>query len=317
MKRSYYYSFIEEKLHVLSNRIKSRGKINLLDLNIHSEVFFANLFNLIFDYELINANVIKHNTEAIDLIDEKNKIIAQVSSTCTKNKIEKSLGKELIKRHSDYHFIFIAIAGDGGNLKSKSINNPNNIAFSPSDDIYDIDSILKILYVMEINSLRAVYELVRAELGDDVDMVKVDSNLASIINVLSKENLNNVVESPDIDSFQIEKKIKYNDLLSVKPTIDDYMVYCDRIQELYNEFDEQGANVSFSVLSSIRSQYVRLSKEISNPHDLFFEIIDSVIDFVQKSKNYSEIPFEELQLCVSILVVDAFIRCKIFEKPKE
>ena len=37
MKRSEYFNYIEEKLNFLSYRIKSRGKINLLDLNIHSE----------------------------------------------------------------------------------------------------------------------------------------------------------------------------------------------------------------------------------------------------------------------------------------
>ena len=34
------------------------------------------------------------------------------------------------------------------------------------------------------------------------------------------------------------------------------------------------------------------------------------------STNYDGIPFEELELCVNILVVDAFIKCKIFESPK-
>ena len=33
MKRSEYFNYIEEKLNFLSYRIKSRGKINLLDLN--------------------------------------------------------------------------------------------------------------------------------------------------------------------------------------------------------------------------------------------------------------------------------------------
>jgi hypothetical protein len=35
----------------------------------------------------------------------------------------------------------------------------------------------------------------------------------------------------------------------------------------------------------------------------------------QKSANYADIPVEELDLCVNILVVDAFIRCKIFKNP--
>ena len=55
MKRSEYFNYIEEKLNFLSYRIKSRGKINLLDLNIYSETFFATVYkgniikNLIMD----------------------------------------------------------------------------------------------------------------------------------------------------------------------------------------------------------------------------------------------------------------------------
>lgn len=45
MNRSSYFNYIEEKLNVLSYRINSRGKINLLDLNIYSETFFAELMN--------------------------------------------------------------------------------------------------------------------------------------------------------------------------------------------------------------------------------------------------------------------------------
>ena len=49
---------------------------------------------------------------------------------------------------------------------------------------------------------------------------------------------------------------------------------------------------------------------------MFFSIIDNLIQLIMKSKNYVEIPYEELEMCVSILVVDAFIRCKIFKNPE-
>lgn len=48
---------------------------------------------------------------------------------------------------------------------------------------------------------------------------------------------------------------------------------------------------------------------------LFFEVISKVQEKVLNSSNYSSIPFDELELCVNILVVDAFVRCKIFENP--
>jgi hypothetical protein len=45
-------------------------------------------------------------------------------------------------------------------------------------------------------------------------------------------------------------------------------------------------------------------------------VANNVIDIILKSKNYREIPYEELEMCVDILIVDAFVRCKIFKNPE-
>ena len=316
MNRSNYFDYVESKLNFLSFRIELRGKINLFELNIHSETFFSELLNLLLKTNLININSVKQNTEAIDLIDEKNEIYAQVSSTCSKQKIENSLGKKTLLDYPGFHFIFIAIAGDAEKLRSKTYNNPNNILFSPDKDIYDIKSIIENILYLQINEQRAIYQFIKDELGDPTDLVKVDTNLASIINILSKEDFTNTTNAPVINSFEIVKKIKYNDLISVQPKIDDYKVFYSRLDDKYSEFDKQGANKSLSVLSIIQSEYIKLSGKINNPHELFFSIIDEVIEIVKNSKNYIEIPYEELEMCVSILVVDAFIRCKIFKNPE-
>ena len=49
---------------------------------------------------------------------------------------------------------------------------------------------------------------------------------------------------------------------------------------------------------------------------LFLKVIEKVIIIVINSANYVEIPIDELELCVKVLVVDAFVRCKIFENPE-
>ena len=316
MKRSGYFNYIEEKLNFLSYRIKSRGKINLLDLNIYSETFFADLMNYLLGYNLKNINQIKQNTEGIDLIDDKNKIIAQVSSTCTKQKIENSLTKEIFNDYPNFQFKFIAIVGDADKLRTGEYKNPNKALFNPSSDIYDIKSLLNIILNLDISKQRKLYEFIRSELGSDIDIVKMDSNLAAIINVLSQENLSGIVDSPEINPFEILRKIEFNDLLCVQPTIDAYKIFYSKLDEKYKEFDRQGTNKSISVLSVIRSKYNKLVGKISNPQDIFFTIIDDIIELIKNSKNYIEIPYEELEMCVSILVVDAFIRCKIFKNPE-
>jgi hypothetical protein len=49
---------------------------------------------------------------------------------------------------------------------------------------------------------------------------------------------------------------------------------------------------------------------------LFQKIISLVVERIEQSSNYTPIPKEELVMCVEIIVVDAFMRCKIFKNPE-
>lgn len=318
MGRSEYFNYIEENLCILAVRMTNRGKINILDLHIHSETFFADLLNIIFGLQLKNLNTTMQNVEGIDLVDAKNQIIAQVSSTCTKQKLESSLSKSIVLQYAGagYRFKFISIAKNADVLRSSAFSNPHKILFDPVHDIVDIASILRIILGMTINRQKVVYDFIRDELGSDTDIVKVDSNLATIINILANENLSNGIESPEINAFEITNKIIFNDLEPVQDRIDEYKIYYSKLNEKYQEFDKQGANKSLSVFQVIKTQYTKLSSTGIESYDLFYAIINNIIGIISKSKNYTVIPYEELEMCVHIIVVDAFVRCKIFKNPE-
>ena len=316
MNRSGYFNYIEEKLNILVTRINSRGKLNINDYNIHSENFYLNFFNELYSWNLINLNKVSHNFEAIDLLDDSKKIIVQVSATSTKQKIESALKKDIIKKYSDYTFKFISISKDASDLRGKKYTNPHNIIFNPLEDIYDINSILKDIISLEIIKQKRIYQFIKDELGDEVDIVKLDSNLATIINILSKEDWD-IHDSPvSINSFDIDHKICFNNLNAAKNIIDDYKIHHTRIDKIYSEYDLSGKNKSSSVVAAIRKEYIRAKKTL-NDDDLFFQVSDRIKEKIIQSANFIEIPIDELELCINILVVDAFIRCKIFENPED
>ena len=315
VNRTEYYNYIDEKLHVLAHRIITNGKLNILSLHIHSENFYLHLLNLLYDYKLENLNKYLPNVEAIDLVDNANKIVIQVSSTNTKQKIESALGKKIIKEYSNYTFKFISIAKDASNLRESAFKNPHSISFNPSEDIYDITSILNKILVENIDRQKEIYQFIKKELGDEVDIVKLDSNLATIINILAKEKWDDTNKYDHVNSFEIERKIACNDLDSAKSIIENYRLYYGRVDAKYSEFDRLGHNKSVSVLAAIKREYVKL-KNSENADKVFFAVIDAVKNKVLESPNYVWIPIDELELCVDILVVDAFIRCKVFEDPK-
>lgn len=179
MNRQYYFNYIEERLSTLELRIKNRGSLNILDLNIHSETFFANLIMSVLGISFNNLNNLKPNIEGIDLIDDEQKIVAQVSATCKKQKIEDSLSKIDSEKYSSYRYIFILISGDAHNLRKLTYNCPNSIRFNPQEDIYDIKRFLMIIKELDIDRLKSVYNLIYNELElQNKEITNKDSNNA-------------------------------------------------------------------------------------------------------------------------------------------
>lgn len=314
MNRSWYFDYLEEKLSILAIRVELRGKLNILNFHIHSENFYLHFFNLLFDWKLENENAKLQNVPSIDLIDKTNKIFIQVSATNTKQKIENTLKGKILKNYQNYNFKFISISKDANELRNKTYTNPFNINFNPQTDIFDVKSILNTILSLGIDKQRELQEFIKKELGQDTDNEKLDLNLTTVINILVKENLNTNNSNPTINSFEIERKISHNNLKSASITINDYKIHYNRLDKIYTEFDKQGLNKSYSVLETIRQEYVKLLSNFSDDQ-LFLKVKDNIIEKIMSSANFIKMPIDELELCVNILIVDAFIRCKIFENP--
>ncbi|MET3696661.1 hypothetical protein SAMN05877753_10394 [Bacillus oleivorans] len=318
MKRDIYFSYISEKIEILSYRINSMGKLNILNLNIHAEFFYRDLCNLIYGLRLENANTDKQNIAAIDLIDKNKKILIQVSATCTKKKINDTLSKDNLVEYKNHgyklKFLFFS---DAKNLRKNTFTNKHNIAFNPKEDIMDKETLLNDILKCKIDNQQEIFELVKAELGEKPDPNKISSNLAEIINLLSEEDLASKPQSNKLHEFNINKKIEHNNLLKIKKLIDTHKIHFTKVDGIYREFDKQGNNKSLSVFNKLTGFYTQeIIKENCSESQIFINIINNTITHIQESENYNKIPIEELEQCVSIIVVDAFIRCKIFENPE-
>lgn len=318
MNRATYYNFIEERLITLCTRVELRGKINILDYHLHSENFYRDLFNKLYTWNLENLNSLVQNVEAIDLIDRTKNIIIQVSATNTKAKIDSALSKPSLfsTNYTGFNFKFISIARDANNLRSQSYTPPTGINFIPATDIYDARSILQDIYNLDINTFEIIYKLIKSELGRETDVLRLESNLSSVINILSKENLTPVDLNANINSFEIDRKIDFNNLNTSKEIINDYKYSHHIVDRIYSEFDKSGCNKSISVLNTIKGEYNKHSLE-SSGDELFNLVISNISERILQSSNFEKIPQEEMEMCVGILVVDAFIRCKIFKNPND
>lgn len=128
--------YISDKLSFLSSKVERDNSQGLYNINKVSEDIFLHLLNCSFNYNLEDANRILHSDfPAIDLIDHYNKLVVQVTSTLTTQKIYNSISKLRLEDISSYKLKMCYIS-----KKSEFLKNIQEKGLSKSD-LIEIESI--------------------------------------------------------------------------------------------------------------------------------------------------------------------------------
>ena len=290
--------------------------MNLHDSNVLLEDVFKEILNITYGLKLQNANLIKQNIRAIDLIDCSSKTIIQVSSDNSKAKVQTSLDKIELPKYEGYTFKFVCISKGVSHLKKHHFNVPKGISFNAETDCYDDKRILRDVLAKDIDTIRKLASYLEESILPATADERRPSVITYVINRLADEPLAEIAVNPDTKSFDLEPKIDFNSLKKWRDIISEYTVFSLLVDKIYRAYDEQGVNKSFAVLSSLHDLYLNLASELTGDA-LFDKLLESVYDIVNKDYEYNEsLTREELQMNIKIVLVDAFVKCKIFKKPE-
>ena len=309
-------SIITSRLAYLSSEVRLSGSMNLLDSNVLLEDVFKEILNITYGLKLQNANLIKQNIRAIDLIDCSSKTIIQVSSDNSKAKVQTSLDKIEQPKYEGYTFKFVCISKGVSHLKKHHFNVPEGISFNAEKDSYDDKRILRDVLAKDIDTIRKLALYLEKSILPATADERRPSVITYVINRLADEPLAEIAVNPDTKSFDLEPKIDFNSLKKWRDIISEYTVFSLLVDKIYRAYDEQGVNKSFAVLSSLHDLYLSLASELTGDA-LFDKLLESVYDIVNKDYECNEsLTREELQMNIKIVLVDAFVKCKIFKKPE-
>ena len=249
------------------------------------------------------------------MIDNANGIVIQVSSTNTKQKIESALGKASMANYKGWSFKFVSIARSATDLRSKDFTNPYGLNFSPITDIIDIDSLVREVFASKTDKLQEIETFIRKELGNDTTSTIIESDLTRIITMLAQVDWSTFNQIKLDNEFQIDAKIDHNDLIKSKMVIKEYNIWQNSVRRIYSAFDAEGLNKSLFVLQKIRSFYLEHCCALKG-NDLFDAVRNDVKTEIRKHASSGELTEESIDICSDIIVVDTFIRCRIFENPE-
>lgn len=163
--REKYIKSIIDGLGRLQHELDMLDKINLYDINIISEDFFTGLLNLIYGYELKNANHDKKNTEAVDLVDIKHRIAVQVTHDNSREKISSTIRAYIDGGlYDDYDRLILFLLRSKKNYV-KDFDTKEMLRFDIKRDIMDISDLIPEIKALDTERLKAVDAYCAAEIA--------------------------------------------------------------------------------------------------------------------------------------------------------
>ena len=156
---------IIDDLDTISSRVRSRSKLGLTDLNRILEDFFKDLLNLIHKANLANLNETRRNAPGLDLGDTTSatKRAFQVTSQATSQKINKTLAAISDADAALYDEIYVMIIGERQAKYRLDAAQVKRVGFKRRN-IIGMTELASRIIASDIDTIRAVYEKLRAEL---------------------------------------------------------------------------------------------------------------------------------------------------------
>ncbi|MCH4171638.1 MAG: SMEK domain-containing protein [Lactobacillus sp.] len=317
--REIYFDYIQDTLLSLSTKLKSSTRLNLANGNIFAEPFFGQFLNFLFDWHLESTNNSRANYAAVDLIDDERHILVQVTSRTDKRKIQGTLDKSNLQNFKGYQLWFVIIAESADKLQKASYTNKTEVAFEPKEGILSINTLLARCRDAKTDVLLNLYTLCQKEYGIGVQRPFTMSPLVELLSIIAKAEGDLEPDFRFPKSFDIQKKIDFNRLNELEAqTISEMQLYYPQLTEIYDVFDREGvgSRIIFQKLISLyQNQKIRYPEKV-NPI-IFLDMVNDLMTYIDQNQGQNALPsLEEQEYYCRVILVDAFIRYKIFENPE-
>jgi hypothetical protein len=114
MNRQSRLARVAELLVRFTGEVKMLNAAGFYDINIHAENILVPLLNEALGLDLVNANFQEEkNFSAVDLVDRKNRVAIQVTSTANNDKIKHTLSQFVkYKRFEDFDILYIYVISE-------------------------------------------------------------------------------------------------------------------------------------------------------------------------------------------------------------
>lgn len=311
MNRELYMKSITEKLTLYKLETSELDKINLYDINITSESFYAGLLNLIMGWNLRNVNFSEKNTPGIDLVDDDNKITVQVTSNNTSDKIKHTID-EFIKNKSyeKYSRLIVLISTEKKNYTT-IFDTQQTFEFDKENDIWDVSDLIQKINALSTDQQRKIYEYLQVEMGEKVLTRSEATEVETIMDLIEFITSNRLTEYKRLKTvvdpeYKINNRFKkfanrltgqYTELLGIYGTA---LVQIESIRGI----DEGEEIIIRMYLQDLSIKYLEEAQD--DP----MEALNKLVNFFEmklgkKGKKYDK-------AAIKFYLINELIKCNVF-----
>jgi len=312
MKKEELIKNIIKLLSILQSEISLSNSISYFDINITSETFYADLLNLIFDYRLVNLNIVEKNITSIDLGDKVSRIAYQVTSDNSSTKIIETVKKfKENKMYQEYDNLYIFLLRDKKKYTTKKIDTEDLFEFELSNILDNSDLINKVRS-FPLTKIELVNKFLKENILYETEKVEISKSfevetIIELINYISTSTIDKYYDSVIIDpEFKIEKRFKkYADIIKNQYS-NLGKNYGSLIKEIKTMLiNDAGKNeVIKAYLQDI--SILHLEKNNDNP----IEALNSLVEFFENEISKSGIKYD--RSAIKYFLIHETISCSVF-----
>jgi len=163
ISRGFIIGKLVDDLSNLAYQINTRNKLGQFDLTKICEDFVREVINITYGFNLKNLNSSRSNNPGLDLGDTEEKIAIQVTSQKSSTKVNATLEAINDEQKKSYKRIVIFILGHKQSSYSINKDLAKKCNFEDTKDIWDIDTLLKEVVILDIDKLDMIYNLFSKE----------------------------------------------------------------------------------------------------------------------------------------------------------
>lgn len=317
LNREVYLKQIIDKLALLSKQVELRGAINLYDINIIAEDFYAGLLNLIYGYKLKNANIIDKNAAAIDLFDKEARIAIQVTSNNKSTKIKHTIEEFIANRKYEYYDRLIVLIITCKKEYKTEFSTQGKFAFDKTKDIMDFTDLTKELRDIESNVLIEINDFLEREFYEKISIKKttqaseVDTIIDLIEYITAHRKLGSKRDSVIDPAYKINKRFKEfaERLIGEYTTM--WLLYGEALDAVKStmQMDEAQEIITVLYLQDISIRYL---DECENDP---IKALNKLVDYFDENISSNGKRYD--RTAIKFYLINEMIKCNVFPNERD